>query len=395
MTPTFNMYAFIEGGLSRENKKNNGLYHLISRTMIKGYKGHPCNNLKADLDKMSSSLNPMSARNSYGLSLHGLSEHSEKLFTLFFQSLTNPLFSAKDFAQEKKMIKQELLNLEKNPSKQCFRLASQAFFPGHSYSLPITGSLSSLTSLERKKILEIHQKNLQKEKILITFSGDLEIDEVVNLINPHLENFKGRPGKNTPSKKLSPIKTFQFHKKMNREQTQIFVGFRTYPQGHKNDLYLKILTAHLAGQSSELFVNVRDQQGLCYVVQPIHFSAREGGYWGIYMASSPSKTEAAIHSIETILHKYQQSGMSSTQFERTKDMIQGQNLLNIQTNSDFAHLYSAPFLHGFGLDHHYQTLETIKKMSRENLNKALKLILSKKKVKNYRGQYLSKVVNIF
>ena len=387
ITPTFNMYAFIGGGLTKENKQNNGLYSLVSRLMIKGYKGKSLEQLNADLDKMSSSLNPMNGRNSYGLSLHGLSEHSEELFDSFFHSLTGPLFSAKNFVHEKKMMKQELLSQEKNPSKQCFQLANEIFFSGHPYSLPTTGSFSSLSSLQRKMLVNCHYQNLKKEQILITVSGDIDFNQALNLITPYIENLPPRAkvkktkAKGSGGKKFSTIKKYRCHKTMDRAQTQIFIGIRTFSLNHKNDLYLKILTAHLSGQSSELFVNVRDKNGLCYVVQPVHFSAKEGGYWGIYMASSPEKTKQATVAINDILDKYRKSGLTPHEFEMVKVMIQGQNLLNIQTNSDFAHVYSIPFFHGLNLDYHHHTLKAIESSTCEDFNKAIQSILSKKKVK--------------
>ena len=56
------------------------------------------------------------------------------------------------------------------------------------------------------------------------------------------------------------------HLNFNREQTQIFLGLPGFAFNQKNDLYLKILTSYLSGQSSPLFVKVRDEMGLCYAV---------------------------------------------------------------------------------------------------------------------------------
>ena len=54
---------------------------------------------------------------------------------------------------------------------------------------------------------------------------------------------------------------------------------------------VKVLHAFLGGQSSKLFTEVRDEKGLYYSVQPIFFNAMEGGYFGIYMASSNEKVK--------------------------------------------------------------------------------------------------------
>ena len=42
------------------------------------------------------------------------------------------------------------------------------------------------------------------------------------------------------------------------------------------------------------------------------------------------------------------SSLGKEDFERIKTMIQGQNLINVQTNEDFASVYSVPLLQGEG-----------------------------------------------
>ena len=129
--------------------------------------------------------------------------------------------------------------------------------------------------------------------------------------------------------------------------------------GHRENLYLKMLTAHLSGQSSELFVEVRDRKGLCYTAQPVHFLALEAGYWGIYMASGHDKVPKALDSIKNIIANIQAKGLQKNQFQRIKRMIQGQSLLAVQTNEDYANIYSTTTLHGHSLDHYHLENEAI------------------------------------
>ena len=139
-----------------------------------------------------------------------------------------------------------------------------------------------------------------------------------------------------------------------------------------------MITTHLSGQSSELFVEVRDRQGLCYTAQPVHFMALEGGYWGIYMASGYDKVTRAIEAINGIINNIAENGISKSEFLRIKKMIEGQNLVNIQTNEDYAGLYSVPALQGFGLDYFYKSNNLIKKMTYEDFLKGIRKVFKKK-----------------
>ena len=348
--------------------------------MVKGYKGKSDHDLKLELDTMSSSLNGFAGKNSYGLSAHGLTQHAGPLFDIFFNSLIGPLFSAKNFQHEKRMIQRELLNQKEDPAKQCFNLVNQIFFPEHPYALPMLGDSKSIKKIQRQTIIETHSQNIKSKEIVLSFCGNLELEKVLGLIAPALKQLSPRVERKKTIKKISAIKKYHHHITFKREQTQIFIGVRGFAHRHKNNLLLKMFTTHLAGQSSELFISVRDQKGLCYVVQPLHFSALEGGYWGIYMASGAEKTPKAIQAIQEILDRYQNQGLTKEEFERVKLMIQGQDLLNIQTNDDYAQIYSLPVLQGLGLDYHYKAIQSIQKSTLKDFNKAIRSLLSQKRV---------------
>ena len=56
-------------------------------------------------------------------------------------------------------------------------------------------------------------------------------------------------------------------------------------------------------------------------------------------------------------------------------MIDGQNQVNIQTNDDYANLYSIPVLHGMGLDFQHQSFQTIRNFTSNEFNEFLKVFL--------------------
>ena len=179
-----------------------------------------------------------------------------------------------------------------------------------------------------------------------------------------------------PDKGLRAINDQQINLQFDREQTQVIIGRSSFKVGSVEDLYLKIFSTYLSGQSSELFLKVRDELGLCYAVQPLHHTALDAGYWGIYIGTGHDKKERAILEIQKIINKYAQKGLKSSDFNRVKKMIKGQNQLSLQTNEDYANFYSVPILHGLGLDYQNIAFKKMDEMSIEKFNKFLKDFLS-------------------
>ncbi len=378
MAPTFVMQAYIRGGLTDETKKTSGLYHQLTACFNKGYAKMNYQKLKQDLENKSASFTSFAGKNAHGLNMHGQTEHFDELATHFCGTLLTPSFPQKHITLEKKLTLRSIEAQKEDPVRCCFKKVSEVFFKDHPYSLSLLGEESVIKKITRKNIQDLHAKNLKNSPILISYCGEQSLEEVLGVLTPLLAPLKPRAEKKIVFKKIKSA-TGEEHKIFfDREQTQIFYGIPCGNITAKDHVALKMLTAHLSGQSSELFVDVRDRKGLCYTAQPVHFSALEGGYWGIYMASGHDKVEAACEAIESLLARISNGGISKVEFERIKVMIEGQNLINVQTNEDFANIYSVPVLQGQGLDYYHETNKKVHELTYEKFQAEISRVLKKK-----------------
>lgn len=378
LTPTYVMHAYMKAGQSIETAKNAGIHHLMSRLLTYGYKGMGYEKLKNELESLSSSLNGFSGKNAYGLTLHGQTKDFEKLSSHFFGTLFTPELPKKFFDHEKKVILRALDNQKEDPMKQAFKTFYRMVFNEHPYSLDLAGTPQTLKTFSPMALKKLHLSHLNNSQLVLTYCGDLDYNVVHHHLMEMLKTIKPRKVAKKILKKPKGLLGKREQLEFKREQTQIVIGAPAYAIGHKEDLYLKMITAHLSGQSSELFVEVRDKQGLCYSVSPIHVSALEAGCWGIYIGSGHDKTEAAINAIMQILNNLRDNGIKREEFERIKTMIDGQNLLGIQTNEDYAQLYSIPVLHGLGLDFPHKNNDMIRSADYEDFQAFLKKFFSRK-----------------
>ncbi len=378
MTPTFVLQAYIRGGLTEETVKNNGIYQFLSSMITKGHNKISYDKIKKELEEKSASLSGFSGKNSYGVFMHGLTENFQELFPHLTGSLLSPDMPTKHLSQEKQFTLRALVNQKEDPVKQCFREAQKQFFGSHPYSFNPIGNEKTIKLISQKMLLDTHKKNLKNQEFLITYCGDLDLEDVVSSLQPFFDKLPSRKSKPLSFKKYKPTVGINKFIKFNREQTQIFYGIPCGKMGSPDNLYLKMLASHLSGQSSELFVEVRDRQGLCYSAQPVHFAAIEGGYFGIYMASGHDKVVAATAAIKDLIGRIRDNGLPLDDFNRIKTMIRGQNLINVQTNEDFAGIYSVPVLQAQGLDYYYKGNKEIDELKYEDFQKNIKKVLSQK-----------------
>lgn len=360
MTPTFVLHAYLKGGQSAEVKKTQGIHHLTNRLFTYGYQGMKYEKLKNELESMSSSLNGFSGKNAYGLTLHGQTKDFDRLSTHFFGTLKKPEVPQKFFAHERKVILRALDNQKEDPMKQAFKTFYRMVFNEHPYSLDLAGTPETLKSFTPMALKKLHTANLKNSELVFTYCGDQDFAVVYPYMKEMVKDLSPRKPVKKAKNKIKPLTGKNDFLEFNREQTQIVIGAPAYSITQKEDLYLKMITAHLSGQSSELFVDVRDRKGLCYSVSPVHVAALEAGCWGIYIGSGHDKVDQAVEAILGILNNLRDAGIKEEEFDRIKTMIDGQNLLGIQTNEDYAQLYSVPLLHGLGLDYAHKNNELIR-----------------------------------
>ena len=72
-----------------------------------------------------------------------------------------------------------------------------------------------------------------------------------------------------------------------------------------------------------------------------------------------------------IINGIRDNGLTRAEFDRIKTMMDGQNLLGIQTNEDYAQFYSVPALHGFGLDFQHEAQQTVRDIAYGDFQKFL------------------------
>jgi zinc protease len=378
ITPTFVMHAYLKGGITAENVRTAGVHHLLSRLVTYGHKAMGYEKLKNELESLSSSLNGFSGKNAYGLTLHGQTKDFDKLSTHFFGTLFNPVFPKKFFEHERKVILRALDNQKEDPIKQAFKTFYRLIFSQHPYSLDLAGTPKTLKSFTPATLQKLHAANLKNSEIVFTYCGEQDYSLVLSHFREIVKSLDMRKPLKKKLLKPKAILGKREHLEFKREQSQIIIGTSAFAINTIEDLYLKMITAHLSGQSSDLFVEVRDKQGLCYSVSPIHVSALEAGCWGIYIGSGHDKTKAAISAIMNILNDLRDNGIARGEFERIKSMIDGQNLLGIQTNDDYAQVYSIPVLHNLGLDFSHKNNDTIRQTNYEDFQAFLKKFFSRK-----------------
>ena len=377
LSPTFVLHAYISSGHTHENKQNQGAHNLIAQLLTRGYNGINLIKFKEILENFSATLSGFAGKNAYGLALHGQTRHFDELVEHFIGCLLNSDMKSNEIHHFKKIFMRTLEKQKKDPYRICFKNVKKIMFRGHPYAQEALGTAAGLKKIRRQDILSLHHANLSQKNILISCFGDVEYEHAYSALEPLLGSLKERVFK-FKKRNCKISGNNNVHIPLERAQVHFFTGIPTGGFGLKENLHLKILNTHLSRFTSELFKNLREKKGLCYSSYPVYYPALEAGYWGIYVASSVQKIDTAIKYIKKIIEQLQKNGLSKKNFNTAKNIIEGKELLNLQTNEDYANLYSITILHRYDIDFHHKELRTIKNLTYNDFQQQLTKILSRR-----------------
>jgi zinc protease len=269
-------------------------------------------------------------------------------------------------------VAQLIKNASEDPARICMKSFTHQYFGKNALALDIYGNAKSIQSLNAEKLVIHHKKNLNNKEIVMVVVGKINKSSAESMAKFMFSTLKPRNpislNKFTPSKIK---KNISLKHTIHREQSHLFIGFPSHSYVHKSDLYMKVLTSFLSGQSSKLFLEMRDKRGLCYTVQPIYSTSIQAGYWGIYIATSNDKKDIAIAAITELLKELQRDGLTQEEFFRTKKMMLGHNRMNIQTNEDYCSFYALPMVHNLGIDYESQKQALLESIHIQEMNRFL------------------------
>ena len=104
------------------------------------------------------------------------------------------------------------------------------------------------------------------------------------------------------------------------------------------------------------------------------------------MATSNTKLPQAIEAIQQLLHKIGNKGLTQEELNKTKSMLAGHKVLNLQTNDDYNAHYGIPALHNLGVEFELEREQKIQQCSLEDLNTFLHDFAKRNVILTYVGK---------
>ena len=339
---------WVSVGSRNENDKDkeNGMSHFIEHMLFKGTKTRTAKDISEVFDSLGAELNAFTTKEFTCYYSRFLDEHLNIGVEVIADMLQNSLFKEEHLSFEKKVVLEEIAMYEDTPDEMIHELFSTTLWRGHPLGRQVLGTTDTVSDFDRVKVLEFMKKNYSPGNIIIAAAGNLEHEQIVDVVNKHYQQ-KASSVASEVIKKPAVHRTVNVYTK-DTEQVHICYGSEALDSRHEDRFVLSILDNILGGgMSSRLFQKIREEKGLAYAVYSFHSLYKDSGNLAVYVGTRPANINEVLSIIKSEMTDIMEKGAGKKEVERAREHLKGQLVLGLEsTRNRMTRLGRSEMTHG-------------------------------------------------
>jgi len=353
-----------------------GICHALEHMLFKGTATRSARDIAETLDTVGGQLNAFTDKEATCYHARVLAEHVPLAIDLLCDMLLNSRLHPADLRCEKRVILEEIRQIEDEPDELVHDLLLRRMWHGHPLGRPVIGTRTSVRALNRDALLEFMARHYTADRLIVAAAGNVHHQEILDQVASLLGEVKpsGEPGAVTQP----TVRTSTHTVARETEQAHLCLGVPGYSQLDDDKYPLAALDALLGGStSSRLFQEVREKRGLAYTIGSSVFSYRDGGILAVYAGTNPESADQVLRLIREEFDRLLNEGIQEREMEQVRSQLKGSLLLALEsTSSRMARLAKSLLYFGrvIPID---EVVEHVERITIEDVNCVARAILPK------------------
>lgn len=353
-------------GGSYEDSKIKGIAHFIEHLVFTGTKTRSHEDISKEIEKKGGILNAFTANEVTSFLFKLPSKHLFSGLDILVDIMKNPKFDKKKFGKEKKVILEEIKMCKDDPQRHVFDKIEEALFE-KPFGEGILGSEKTIKAMDRDFVYEFYQKAYNPENYIATIVGNADFEKICE----YLEKSFNKKGLGIPQSKIIKKNSEVIEERPGIDQANFIFAVHAPLMYEKDYPVLEVLDAYLAdGMSSKLFLKIREEKGLAYVVKSSINAEKNYSYYAIYVGTTK---EAVPEVKKIILEEFTKvKEMNETDLKEAKERVIGLMHVEKEDSSRVMHELLFSELTGKAEDYYETekkinavTLQDVKKLANE------------------------------
>jgi predicted Zn-dependent peptidase len=329
---SFCLGVWIKSGSRDERSGEEGLSHFLEHMLFKGTTSRTAFQISQEIERVGGSLDAFTTKEHVCVYAQVLENHAPLVFELVGDMLSRPAFAPDQIEVEKQVVLEEIRDVMDAPDDLIHDLFASAVFDGHPLSRPILGTIKSVSSFDRRRLLNFSRRVFRAGNVVVSVYGNIGRRELRRLCDRHFRLPEGRVERRTVQpRRFIPVRKYY---RRNLHQQHFCLGSRACSYLEAGRYPLMILTTFLGGgMSSRLFQRIREEMGLAYNIFTYTEYSQDTGLVGTYLAVKPQNAARAIRSVLEEFDRVRHGEVMKKEIDDVKEYLRGKILLGLETST--------------------------------------------------------------
>jgi predicted Zn-dependent peptidase len=319
-------------GSRHESQSENGISHFIEHMAFKGTSQRSALDIARTIERGGGFINAFTGKELTCFYVHVLDEQLPTALDLLADILRDSVYDPAEIEKEKQVILDEIRDHEDMPDDLVFEFFMDELYAPHPLARPILGPPENVRSFSRDNLLEFMSRHYVPRRMVVAASGNIKHRSLVNLVDRKLDFVLRHRVPKIDG--MTPIKK-GFHRHPRPiQQSHMVIGTRALPYSAKDRFPMLVMNTVLGGgMSSRLFQNIREKHGIAYSIYSFAEGMADTGYWGVYLATEPSKLDRARELVMKELAEMRETPITKDELESVRTQLKGNVMLGLESVS--------------------------------------------------------------
>ncbi len=323
-SPVTAVTASFLGGSRFESPGRAGLSYFTQRLAARGTELRSSEQVAEDFEFIGAAFSPFAAKDLFGASLTVLSRHFEPGLRSLAECLRAPSFEESEIERERKILLLELARRPEDTLSWANELSEAVLYRRHPYRFPVRGLKTAVEKWDRADLRAWHRRTFTPDRLVISVVGDQNPERVRDLVE---QAFSGmEPSGWSPVSgvlEAPPVRKRVRTERREKRQAAVVLSFLAPRFGTEESDAFEVMHHLLAGMGSRLFSELRDRQGLGYVVNCNVDARFDSGCFKVYALVPSEQANRARKAMLGQLERLRHEPVSAAELLRAKKYMLG------------------------------------------------------------------------
>ncbi|MBU0651082.1 insulinase family protein, partial [bacterium] len=344
-----------------EDKDVNGISRLLSNMLVSGTEF---------VESWGGTVSSFSGNNSIGIEINLLSGDVKRAVSLLKEMLYYTKFGEKEFEKEKYNMLLEIDKQKEDTFETAYNNLRSFYYGSHPYALNIIGSKESVNNITLKNLKDFYQKIVVPENLVISVFGDVDKNEIRELVDKKFKLFLNKKNFNIPDIPLKEVKSEhnEIAVSMNKNESAVLLGFPGCRVSDTKDRYiLELITSVMSDSGGILFDSVRKNNAKAYSVGAFNVMGLYPGMVVMYAFTEKDQIKNIKSLMVDTAQKLKQGNFDNSVLISAKNSLIASYYQKMEKNSDWSFEIALDELYDAGFDNYLNYDKIISSISKEDL----------------------------